>query len=212
MWLSIMPPCVGSGCRQMSVAAGGRFSGRASSPTSFRPSEVTRVISSRRAGSTVLAVISVIGSSPVRLETRARSPGSSLPAGVVPVSPVLRPRRVGWPDHNVRGAHHELLVAAGTAVRLRRGGARYLTHDPVAIRPLLQPRRAEPDSVGTRWHGFRSWPAGSPGLARRVRRQPARLPWAHVYSQRASAASAGMSAGTAALAGPPDAGCRVLGQ
>ena len=60
MWLSIMPPWVGSGCRQMSVATGSRSAGRASSPTRSSPSAVCRVTGSRRAGKTVLALISLI--------------------------------------------------------------------------------------------------------------------------------------------------------
>ncbi len=57
-WLSIMPPCVGSGCRQTIVATGARSTGRASSPTRRRPSDVVRVSGSRRAGSTLFATIS----------------------------------------------------------------------------------------------------------------------------------------------------------
>ena len=53
-WLSIMPPWVGSGWRQISVATGSRSSGSASSPTSRRPSAVSSVIGSRRAGRTEL--------------------------------------------------------------------------------------------------------------------------------------------------------------
>ena len=56
-WLSIIPPCVGSGCRQTRVATGSRSSGRASSPTSDSPSAVCRVTASRRAGRTELARI-----------------------------------------------------------------------------------------------------------------------------------------------------------
>ncbi len=39
-WLSIIPPCVGSGCRQTRVATGSRSAGSASSPTSASPSPV----------------------------------------------------------------------------------------------------------------------------------------------------------------------------
>ena len=53
-WLSIMPPCVGSGWRQTRVAIGLCSGGNATSPTSARPSEVCRVSASRRAGRTVL--------------------------------------------------------------------------------------------------------------------------------------------------------------
>src|SRR6478672_7744356 len=52
-----MPPWVGSGCRQISVATGSPSSGRASSATSLNPSAVSRVTGSRRAGSTELARI-----------------------------------------------------------------------------------------------------------------------------------------------------------
>jgi hypothetical protein len=56
-WLSIIPPWVGSGCRQTRVATGSPDSGRASSPTSVSPSAVCSSISSRRAGRTLLARI-----------------------------------------------------------------------------------------------------------------------------------------------------------
>ena len=49
-WLSIIPPWVGSGCRQTRVATGSRSAGSASSPTSRRPSAVCSSMSSRRAG------------------------------------------------------------------------------------------------------------------------------------------------------------------
>ena len=57
MELSIMPPCVGSGCRQIIVATGGASCGIAISPTSSNPSAVVKVSGSRRAGSTELARI-----------------------------------------------------------------------------------------------------------------------------------------------------------
>src|SRR5680860_322704 len=57
IWLSIMPPWVGNGCRQTRVATGSRSSGSASSPTRSRPSAVCRVSGSRLAGSTELARI-----------------------------------------------------------------------------------------------------------------------------------------------------------
>jgi len=164
------------------VATGERRCGCASSPTSFKPSDVTSVIRSRRAGSTVLALISVIGFSPMRLLARPWPSWPSLPARAVPVPPLLQTRRVARPHHNVRGARCEFLVAAGAAICLRRGGAGDLTNDPVAIGPLFQLRRPEPDGVGpTGRCGFWSGTARPPGLARRVGRQPARLPWAHVY-------------------------------
>ncbi len=56
-WLSIIPPCVGSGCRQTSVATGSRSAGSAISPTRESPSAVCSVIASRRAGSTEFARI-----------------------------------------------------------------------------------------------------------------------------------------------------------
>ena len=65
-WLSMKPPCVGSGCRHTSVATGGRSSGSASSPTSSSPSAVCSTTSRRRAGSTVLARISGIADDPMR--------------------------------------------------------------------------------------------------------------------------------------------------
>ena len=46
-WLSIMPPWVGNGCRQMSVATGARSAGTASSPTSRSPSPVCSSMSVR---------------------------------------------------------------------------------------------------------------------------------------------------------------------
>ena len=55
-----MPPCVGSGCRQISVATGSASAGSASSPTSRSPSRVCRVTGVRRAGSTVAGLISLM--------------------------------------------------------------------------------------------------------------------------------------------------------
>src|SRR5215472_179407 len=138
-----MPPCVGSGCRQMSVATGGRPAGCASSPTRVSPSAVTRVTSSRLAGRTVLAVISVIESLPVSLRAGAWPPGPPLPACVVPVPALFRARRVRGPDDQVRGAGQQFLVAARAAVGLGRGGAGDLPDHPVAVRPFFRLRRAE---------------------------------------------------------------------
>ena len=169
----------------MSVATGGRLTGCASSPTSCRPSEVTSVMCSRRAGSTVLAVISVIGSSPVRLQARAGAARSSLPACVVPVPSLVRAGSVGGPDHDVRRAGPEFLIAAGATVGLGRGGPWHLAHHPVAVRPLLRLRRAKPRCSPRRCLRCRSRPAGAAGLARRLRRQPPRLPWAHQHRLQA---------------------------
>ena len=165
-WLSIIPPAVGSGCRQTSVATGSRRGGRASSPTSSRPSAVCSTMFSRRAGRTVPARIStaallsherssLIGGQPPgtgRLLLPAPSPVAGQPrparpappASIVPVPAFGQARSLGRPDHQVRRAWPDLLVAARAAVLLRRCGAWHLPHHPVAVRPLLGPRRSEP--------------------------------------------------------------------
>ena len=64
---SIKPPAVGSGCNVTSVASPGPSTGRASSPTSVKPSLVCKVMSSRKAGNTVdgeIPVIAVVLNSP----------------------------------------------------------------------------------------------------------------------------------------------------
>src|ERR1700722_12901623 len=145
MWLSIMPPPVGSGCRQMSVATGGRSSGVASSPTRVRPSAVRRVIGSRPAGRMVLARISVMGSSAKVRRPRAGAPRAALPARIVPVPPPLGPVGMLRPDHDMRDAGPDLLVAARAPVGLGRGCARYRAHHPVAVGPGLRLLGPEPD-------------------------------------------------------------------
>src|ERR1035437_1206666 len=145
-WLSIIPPCVGSGCRQISVAAGGRPAGRASSPIRLTPSAVRSVMGCRPAGSTVPALISLMSSASPAGSAAGRGPARpALPARSVPVPALVGAGAVGGPDHHVRYAGPDLLVAARTAVRLSRGGAGHLAHRPVAVRPRLGPLRAEPD-------------------------------------------------------------------
>ncbi len=78
-WLSIIPPCVGSGCRQTSVATGSLFSGSASSPTRVRPSAVLSCNGSRRAGSTELARIAGIAWKPSRAGSPPRRGPRVLP-------------------------------------------------------------------------------------------------------------------------------------
>src|SRR5690242_13665894 len=66
-----------------------------------------------------------------------------LPAGGVPVPALFHPDAtghpgiVGGPGHHVRGARHDLLVAAGAAVRLGRPRTGDAADDPVAVRPRL---------------------------------------------------------------------------
>src|SRR3984957_9263765 len=139
MWLSILPPPVGSGCRQMSVAAGGRSSGRASSPTRARPSAVCRVTGSRRAGRIVLARISVMGSSAEVSRPGAGPPWPALPARIVPVPPSLGLIGLLRPHHDVRDARLDLLVAARAPVGL--GGRRA---GPPAGPPSPRPARTGP--------------------------------------------------------------------
>src|SRR3984957_13297907 len=144
MWLSITPPAGGSGCRQMSVAAGGRSSGCASSPTSARPSAVGRVTGSRRAGRVVLARISVMGSSAVGSRPGAGPPRPALPARIVPVPASLGLIGLLRPHHDVCDARPDLLVAARAPVHLGRGRARHLTDYPVPVGPGLDLRRPQP--------------------------------------------------------------------
>lgn len=76
-WLSIIPPWVGSGCRQTRVPAGSRSSGRASSPTSVRPSAVCSSMSSRRPGRIDDARIGVLTVPVSRVGARAARPGAN---------------------------------------------------------------------------------------------------------------------------------------
>src|SRR6185437_7820638 len=177
MWLSIMPPAVGSGCRQIKVATGGRSSGWASSPTRSRPSAVRSTMSSRRAGSTVLALMSwlFMYSSPV-----TRWPARpALPACIVPVPALQRSRRLGGPDHHVRGSGPDLLIAAGAAVLLGGGRAGHGPDHPVAVRPFLRLRRPEPDGRLIVARLSRRRAAGLARPARLLAGQAAGLPRAH---------------------------------
>ncbi len=76
-WLSIIPPWVGSGCRQTRVATGGRSAGRASSPTSRRPSAVCSSMSSRRPGRIDDARIAVLTAQVCREVAAAARPGAN---------------------------------------------------------------------------------------------------------------------------------------
>src|SRR3984957_16795219 len=157
-----MPPCVGSGCRQISVAAGSRSSGSASSPTRFSPSSVGKVIDVRLAGRTVAALISCAMFPSLVDCSAATALHAPLPAHGMPVPPV-GDAGVRRPDHDVRGAGVDLLIAAGAAVGLARRRAWHPAHHPVAIRPFLDPLRAE----------GRCWRAGlrPPALTRGHRHQ-----------------------------------------
>src|SRR5262249_9757419 len=138
----------------------------------------------RRAGSTVLARIWLIPRSPSS-PAAARVPlQPPLPAGIVPVTAVLRAAGVGRPGDQMGGARRGLLVAARAAVGLRAGGAGPRPDRPVpvgrrfgalgaepergAVRPLIPARvpRAAARDATTR-------------LAGHARRQPAGLARAH---------------------------------
>src|ERR1700722_10723981 len=170
MWLSIIPPAVGSGCRQTSVAAGSRSGGSASSPTRLRPSSVAKVIGVRLAGRTVAALISC-AMDPLGLVNRSAGTAlhAPLPAHRMPVPPRFD-ARMRRPDHDVRGTRVDLLVTAGAAVRLARRRAGHGTHHPVAIRPLLDSLRAERrwwrggpgPSALTRGHSSQGYPGTAP--------------------------------------------------
>src|ERR1019366_7346434 len=166
-----MPPAVGSGCRQTSVATGGRLCGSASSPTRFRPSAVRSVTGLRRAGRTVPAVIGTMISSSVGPGARTGPAGTALPARIVPVPPLGRTGGLRGPDHHVRRARHDLLITAGTAVHLRRGRARNLADYPVTVRPCLSPRRPEPDDL---FRTGASSPRAAPAAGLSARGAPAR--------------------------------------
>ena len=83
-WLSIIPPCVGSGCRQTRVATGVAVlpAARARRPAR-RPSAVCSVIASRRAGRTEFARIA--GMPPIVPDPAQRRVSPGRPAGGVPV-------------------------------------------------------------------------------------------------------------------------------
>src|SRR6516162_2420558 len=138
-WLSIIPPWVGSGCRQINVATGSESAGSASSPTRRGPSEVRRVTGVRLAGSTVAGLISLTGGlaswCPPCPARSAVHP--VLPAGPVPVPALVQADvdPVGGPGHQVRRAGRDLLVAPGTTVRFRGPRARHLPDHPVPVGP-----------------------------------------------------------------------------
>src|ERR1017187_542697 len=139
-----MPPAVGSGCRHTSVAAGARSAGRASSPTRFRASAVRSVMVSRTAGSTVLAIILVMPASPVSARPRSGPARPPLPARIVPVPALVRSRGVLRPDHHVRRAWPDLLVAARAPVYLGGRGAGHPADYPDPVRPFLGLRGTQP--------------------------------------------------------------------
>src|SRR6266540_4337643 len=148
-WLSIIPPCVGSGCRHTSVATGGPSSGNASSPTSVRPSAVCSSMSVHRAGRMELALIVCIGSTVSGRAAGALNVGvasvTCAPAAGVPVAPVTEVAPlVGRPGHDVRDPRPNLLVAAGAAVCLRCRARRDRAHLPVAVAPRLHGLDAAP--------------------------------------------------------------------
>ncbi len=180
-WLSIIPPCVGSGCRQISVAAGGRPAGRATSPTRLSPSSVCSVMACRSAGSTVPGVISL---------ACAASSAPALPARIVPVPALAGVPGIGGPHHHVRGPRHNLLVTAGAAIRLSCGGAGHLPYHPLAVRPLLRLLRAEPDGrrvrIAVRMAVRRGTPDAAAWLTRHVGGQAAGLTRAHGRHCKAS--------------------------
>jgi hypothetical protein len=144
-WLSIIPPCVGSGCRQTSVATGGRSSGTASSPTSVRPSAVSSSMSSRRAGSTLLARIGLLTAPSLPISRCVPRPLHPRPAPVpcppaagVPMPPVGRVATpVGRPGHDVGDARADVLYAARAAVRLGGRPAEDRPDHPIAVLILL---------------------------------------------------------------------------
>src|SRR5215475_2111737 len=127
----------------MRVATGSRPAGSASSPTSDSPSAVCRVTGSRRAGSTVLARISLIPRSPC--PAAARVPLPPRPAGIVPVTAVGRAAGVRRPGDQVGGARRDLLVAAGAAVGLRAGGPGHRPDHPVTVGSRLGALGAQPE-------------------------------------------------------------------
>src|SRR5947209_8196021 len=81
----------------------------------------------------------------------------------MPVPP-RRHARVGRPGHHVRDARVQLLITAGTAVRLGGRRAGHRADDPVAVRPVLNP-------LGTERRGRRGGPE-FPGLTRAHSDQP----------------------------------------
>src|ERR1700735_3904056 len=179
-WLSIMPPAVGSGCRQISVATAGRLSGSASSPARSSPSAVRSVIGSRLAGSTVFAVIWIMNASPVGTRPRARATRTALPARIVPVPALCRAGGLGRPYHDMRDARHDLLVAARAPVKLGGRRAGHLATHPVAARPPLRLWRPEPARRLLRAPGgARRHPPGPARPARDLGRQGARPTGAH---------------------------------
>src|SRR5450755_298215 len=179
-----MPPAVGSGCKHTSVATGALSAGRASSPIRFRPSAVRSVMVSRTAGSTVLAIILVMSASPVSAEPRPGPARPPLPARIVPVPALVRSRGVLRPDHHVRRAWPDLLVAARAPVHLGGRGAWHPADYPDPVRPFLGLRRTQPGRRPAAVAVLRGpGRAGRPGRparpARGLSRQAAGLARAH---------------------------------
>src|ERR1017187_1138516 len=151
-----MPPWVGSGCRQTSVATGAWSRGSDRSPGSATPSPVRRVTRSRRAGRIVLALISLMRVPSAPLSPAALSPAAPLPAalspggpvvtllpaGPVPVPALAQPGGQRGPGHQVRRAGRDFLIASGATIALHRGGARHEPDHPVLAVPRLLDRRA----------------------------------------------------------------------
>ena len=114
---------------------------------------------------------------------------------MVPVPALVRTGRLGRPDDHVTDARPDLLIAARTAIELNRRRAWHLPDHPVAVRPFLRLRRAEPDGRVCRRGLFCRCPvACGPPCAGVVagRRKAAGLPRAHrpgaaLVSRQASA-------------------------
>ena len=147
-WLSIIPPWVGSGCRQTSVATGGAVlragqladqpqavGGRAASAAPAGPGRIVLArISTSWPPSCALLVAHRRGCPRGHARRPARRCASAAGPRGCP--------HVGRPGHDVRGRRPDLLVAAGAAVRLRRRGAGDAAHDPVAVGVLLDDLRS----------------------------------------------------------------------
>ena len=151
-WLSIMPPWVGSGCRQISVATGSASAGRASSPDQPQPvggvqgdrGALGRQHGGRPRMSRLICPCPYLppGAGPRRSRFCQHAPvpvPALIEAGVDPV---------GGPGDHVRRARRDLLVTARAAVGLRRARAGLLPHHPVPVGPRLSTRSGPGTGAG----------------------------------------------------------------
>ena len=157
MWLSIMPPWVGSGCRQTSVATGslrGRPGQLADQVEAVRGVQGDRLPPGRQdrtrpdLAHRFLPCLSDPG-----LRRPSPAPGPPpyplLPARPVPVPPPGRARELGGPGDQVRCSGRDFLITSWATIALGRRWPRHQPDHPVPVRPRLKALRPAGRGAGS---------------------------------------------------------------